>query len=106
MKKSKIQLIIIIFLILAIMGLIGFMYYKKTYYKFNLEGNNEVVLYNGNDYIESGYKLYDYNKNDISNQITVDNNVNISVPGEYYVNYLKIKLLVNVLLLLKIFNLN
>ena len=83
MKKNY----IIIALIVLILGLIGFIYYKKTYYHFELKGNKEIVLVNDEEYIEPGFSLIDYDKNDLSSKIKVENNVIANTAGEYEIKY-------------------
>ncbi len=55
--------------------------------KFYLLGDSLVNLYVGDYFKEPGVKAY-YGNSDISNRVKITNNINTSIPGEYYVNYL------------------
>lgn len=52
-----------------------------------LKGQKEVTIYVGETYQDLGAVAYNSNKEDISNNIIVYNNVNTSVPGTYEVKY-------------------
>ena len=55
--------------------------------KLELIGNEVVEISLDDSYIDSGCLAYDKNNNDISNRIVVNNQVNTSVAGTYYVTY-------------------
>ena len=82
MKKSATYNIIIILLILAIIGVIIFMFTSSNdSYTFTLE-KDEITVYQGTRVI-SNYTALDSEGNNISNEVTIDDKVNINVPGEY-----------------------
>lgn len=88
-SKFKIPLIIfggivlIIIAILFIVNIIG----NKTEYYILLEGNETITIYQGNDYNEPGYRAIDAKRNNLTDQVIVDNQVNTDVIGEYKVIY-------------------
>ena len=53
----------------------------------SLNGDVDVVLYKGNNYNDLGAVLIDENNNDLSNQILVDNKVNVNLVGNYEIIY-------------------
>ena len=57
---------------------------------FTLEGNSLIVLEQGNEYIEPGYKAIDSNDGDITDKVTVTGSVDVNIPGTYVLTY-KIK---------------
>ena len=57
---------------------------------FTLEGNSLIILEQGDEYIEPGYKAIDSNDGDITNKVTIDGVVDINTPGTYILTY-KIK---------------
>lgn len=57
---------------------------------FTLEGNSLIVLEQGNEYIEPGYKAIDSNDGDITDKVTIDGFVDVNTPGTYVLTY-KIK---------------
>ena len=57
---------------------------------FALEGNSLIVLEQGNEYIEPGYKAIDSNDGDITNKVTITGSVDVNTPGTYVLTY-KIK---------------
>lgn len=57
---------------------------------FTLEGNSLIVLEQGNEYIEPGYKAIDSNDGDITNKVTITGSVDVNTPGTYVLTY-KIK---------------
>lgn len=59
----------------------------KKEYTFNLEGEEEITLYLGSEYIEPGYFVIDENGDDFSNLVSVSGNVNTNKVGEYELTY-------------------
>ncbi len=83
MKKN----IVIVFLILVVIILVGFIYYKKAYYHFELNGEKEIILINGEEYIEPGYIFVDYNNNNLKNNVREESTIDINTAGEYEIKY-------------------
>lgn len=83
MKKSNNYNIIIVILVLLIIGVVFFMFYNPVddSYTFTLE-KDEIVAYRGSRVV-SNYTALDSEGNNINNEVTVDDKVNINVPGEY-----------------------
>lgn len=52
-----------------------------------LIGEEEVVIKQGDKYIDAGIRATDSNGNDVTDKITVDNKVNTNKKGEYMVIY-------------------
>ena len=83
MKKNGSYNLIITILILAIIGVIFFIFYTplNTSYTFTLE-KDEIVVYQGTRVV-SNYTALDSDGNNINNEVTIDDKVDINVPGEY-----------------------
>ncbi len=60
---------------------------QKDNPKITLNGNKNLRLKLGSTYVERGAIAVDKNGNNISAQITITSNVNMSVEGEYIVSY-------------------
>ena len=74
---------VIVVIILVIVSLTG----NKDDYVIVLSGDERVTIGLNKTYNEPGYKAYDKNKNDVSNQVKVTNNIDTSKKGEYEVLY-------------------
>ena len=83
MKKNSSYNLIIIILVIAIVGVLFIMFYnpKDESYIFTLE-KDEIIAYKGVKVI-SNYTALDSEGNNINNEVTIDDKVNINVPGEY-----------------------
>ena len=83
MKKSGSYNLIIIILVLLIIGVVFFMFYNPVddSYTFTLE-KDEITVYSGTRVV-SNYTALDSEGNNINNEVTIDDKVNINVPGEY-----------------------
>ncbi|MBQ9854211.1 MAG: DUF5011 domain-containing protein [Bacilli bacterium] len=79
--------ITLIFTIIVIILLFNKKEKKSTFY-LELIGNNDIVLYQDAEFTDPGFKAYDSEGNDLSNLVTVNNSVNSSVVGEYYISYI------------------
>ena len=81
MNKKYLYLIIgIIIIILAC-----FMIFKRNSVTITLNGDDVTIL-EGSSYKEYGYTIIG-NKDNLDYYVKEDNNINVNVPGEYYVNY-------------------
>lgn len=87
MKKDKTFKIILTILVVLIIGLSVFLYFKNTTYHFSLKGEEEIILFNNEKYQEPGFTLVDYLNNDITSEVKVESNIIDNVPGEYEVKY-------------------
>lgn len=56
-------------------------------YSIVLEGENSIVIYDGDTYNEPGYKVYNSNNSLTNKNVVVENNINYNVPGTYEVIY-------------------
>ena len=83
MKKNSSYNLVIIILVLAIIGVIFFMFYNPVdeSYTFTLE-KDEIIAYKGTKVI-SNYTALDSEGNNINDEVTIDDKVNVNVPGEY-----------------------
>jgi hypothetical protein len=83
MKKNSNYNLIIVILIVLIIGVIIFMFYNPSddSYTFSLE-KEEITVYQGTRVV-SNYTAVDSEGNNINNEVTIDDQVNINVPGEY-----------------------
>ena len=75
-----ILLAIIIFVIVSITN-------KSSKYTIVLYGDERITIALGNDYIEPGYYAHDKKRNDITKEVKITNNINISKVGEYEITY-------------------
>ena len=87
-KKTVLIIIPIIFIILVSTIFI----LKKDNNKNNtnylfLEGNEIITIYQGNDYIEPGYKAHNSQNEDLTNKVKINSNLNTKVIGEYEITY-------------------
>lgn len=53
----------------------------------NLNGDKEIIIYLGNNYEELGYSAIDNCDGDITNNVVIDNNINVNVVGTYKISY-------------------
>jgi len=60
---------------------------EKITYDIQLNGNRDINITLGNDYIESGYTAYDSNGNNVTDRVTVSSNVKINELGTYEITY-------------------
>lgn len=60
---------------------------EKITYDIQLNGNRDVNITLGNDYIESGYTAYDSNGNDVTDRVTVSSNIKVNELGTYEISY-------------------
>ena len=81
-KYAFITFGIIIFLVIVFSLII-----KPTKYYLELKGNNDVIIYQGMDFIEPGYVAYDSKDNNYDDLVVVSGNVDSSVVGEYILTY-------------------
>lgn len=56
-------------------------------YNLELTGDMSVIITLGNDYIEAGYKAYDNNGNDVTNQVKINSNIKVNEIGNYEIVY-------------------
>ncbi len=56
-------------------------------YTITLLGDNEVVIYESEEFVDPGFECVDYSGNDAKDLVVVKNNVNSNVIGEYTVDY-------------------
>ena len=88
-KKLKPILLIAggIILLLIIILIVISLTKNSSKYTIKLYGEEKITITLGSNYIEPGYIAYDKNKNDITNQVEVTNNIDTSKVGEYEVLY-------------------
>ena len=95
LNKYKYYLIFGIIFIIGIIVLIIGIYARNnvdivdnyTLYYIELMGDNKITIYQGEDYLEPGYRGYDDNNNDLTNKVSVINNIDNNVVGVYQVIY-------------------
>lgn len=76
---------IILLVIIIFIATISFNNNDK--YTIELLGEENITLTIGNDYIESGYKAYDKDHNDITDQVKIISDIDTSKEGEYEILY-------------------
>ncbi len=75
-------LVAIAIVIIVVMNLVN-----KTNYFIDLEGEENMSIYQGDTFVDPGYTGRDNKGNDLTNIITVDNPVDSSKTGTYEVTY-------------------
>lgn len=76
----------IIVLIILIVGIIMIIDYNVTNYLY-LNGEDNITIYMGSDYIEPGYVAYNSKDEDLSKQVRVVSNLNNNKVGVYEIKY-------------------
>ena len=87
-KKVKIILIIILVTIILILGVLFVKHEIRTHtYDILIKGDKVVTLYEGGLYKENGYVAYNYKRENKTNLVKVDAQVDTDKVGEYEVTY-------------------
>ena len=87
---SKIILILMIFSLFLILmaGTRGYLRrVKHSTYNIILNGDNPLTVYQGDLYVEPGYKAYNYLNKDSTSLVKTKHNIDSSIIGEYEVSY-------------------
>lgn len=90
-RKRNIWVSYLLFSIIVILVvIILFLLYNiinTNSYKIILNGLQEVSIYQGDQYVEEGYLVYDSKDNLIDKEVKIDNKVDINTPGTYKITY-------------------
>ena len=90
-KNKNIWVRYLLFSIIVILSvIILFLLYEiinKNSYNIILNGDKEVIIYQGDTYIESGYFVYDRDNNLIEKDVKIENNIDTNKPGTYKIKY-------------------
>lgn len=96
-KKIKYPLIIIISIFLIVLITVIIVNHNKTKnnktidnkitYNFSLKGEEEITIYQNDEYIEPGFIAEDSQESDLTNEVIISGNVDTSNIGTYEVNY-------------------
>ena len=80
---------IIIFLVVCIIAVIILIYYrsKEMNISFRLNGDSNIIVEYGNNYVDPGFIAKDGNGNSINDYVSVTGIVDINTPGMYKVTY-------------------
>ena len=86
------SVLIVVFCLLFILGIILVSYWigingNDNTYTLSLNGDSDIVLYKGSNYNDPGATVVDKDNNDLSNQVIVNNNVNVHKAGNYEIVY-------------------
>jgi len=86
--NNKVVLCIILFVIIFIICFLIF-FNNKNYenFKLNLIGEDIVTIYQGDDYIEPGYKAFNSKNENFNDKVKVNSNLNVKLVGEYEISY-------------------
>lgn len=76
-------ILIAIIVVVAVISLLG----NSNNYRLELEGTEKITVILGDDYIEPGYKAYDKNGNDCTNQVEITSTIDTNTIGEYEILY-------------------
>ena len=79
-------------LVLVIMVALVFLVFRKNQdeqveYFLELLGEKDMVISQGTEYVEPGYKAYDSKGNDYDQEVMVEGSVNSEITGEYVITY-------------------
>lgn len=85
-KKYKWFIFIIIAIILLIMMFLYF-FDRDTGNYLELVGEENIILYQGTDYIEPGFKAYNSKDIDLTSDVDISSNLDVSTVGEYEISY-------------------
>ena len=86
-KKSLIIIGIILVLLLIFGIYILIPKEPPIEYFLNLNGSNDVVIYQNMEYVDAGYMAYDNKGNNYEQDVVIDGSVNTDVVGEYKIKY-------------------
>lgn len=84
-KLLFIMSIILIIIILVVIAIL--LKPSKVEYFLMLNGSSDMVVYQYDEYTESGYQAYDSKGNEYNQDVLVTGSVNTSVAGEYQIKY-------------------
>ena len=59
----------------------------KIKYFLDLNGDTDIIVYSGYEYIENGYSAYDSDGNNYNDEVIIDSNIDYSKSGEYSIIY-------------------
>ena len=86
-SKYKMFIIgIVIVILLIILMCFLFLNRKITNYLI-LEGEENITLYQGNDYIEPGYNAYNSKNSDLTSEVVIKSTLDVNEIGEYEISY-------------------
>ena len=85
--RDKKKLIILSVFIVIIIVFITFLIIKKNHIDFHLNGSDTITIKYGETFVDPGFISLDGFGNDLSDKVTVTNNINSSVSGFYKVTY-------------------
>lgn len=87
-SKLKLPLIVGGITLVIIIGVAIFLFLRnKVRYFITLEGDSNIKMYQGDTYVELGYSGFDNKKNDLTNNVIVNSQVDTSVVGTYEITY-------------------
>ena len=84
-KLLFIMSIILVIIILVVIAIL--LKPSKVEYFLMLNGSSDMVVYQYDEYTESGYQAYDSKGNEYNQDVLVTGSVNTSVAGEYQIKY-------------------
>lgn len=88
--REHLKLIIILGIVLLLLIVILFVVIKaknRTEYFINLNGGEEITVYQGINYTDPGYSAYDNHRNNLTNAVKVNGQVKTDVIGKYTITY-------------------
>ena len=87
-KTKKILLIGgLIFLLLLIIIIVIFVIKNRKIYYLTLNGDSEIKVYEGVEFVDPGYVAYDNHRNILTDSVVVNGSVNENVVGTYVITY-------------------
>lgn len=87
-SRLKLPIIIGSVVLVIIIGVIIFLILKnRVKYFIELNGDSNITLYHGNEYVEFGYRAFDNKKNDLTDEVVVESKVDTNTIGTYEITY-------------------
>ena len=82
--------IVIIFIVIAIIIVLLMVVFSnsKTEYYLTLNGDKEITIYQGTDYIEPGYDASSSKEGNLFSEVVIDSDLNNNVVGKYEIKYI------------------
>jgi len=87
MKKYNHIIAFLIFIILIVLGVLIYAKYFDDKIIFTLFGDKEIILYEGENYLEYGYVAINQDGENLNNKVKVKSNLDINKVGEYTIEY-------------------
>jgi len=85
-NKNVISSILIIFILFVLNNMPPFKA-EVVDYNFVLKGKNEITIFENEEYVEEGYNITSCTSQDLSNNVIIENNLDVGKVGSYEIKY-------------------